>query len=342
MGLFTPAWKDKSWNKRFRAIESGKLDDDTLLYMAKNDVDLGVRYKAAHGIRSQEKIVEAIISNNKPKNVLQYDNYSRFVQSAIKNISDPTLLERIFLANCDASSAAFSQINDIEILKKIAVNDSNYKKSAEHKIVKIQNDPRMWLDYGKEYGFDDEVLSHINDENVRMDILKKIARKDKSIHRRNDAINQINNDEQLLELIFSIKDNYNLTTAIEKLQLHESVMKIIDATNVSSWVTLTAAKKLLSMGLLLDHAQYDKVISRLIECHNAEMSNPSLNNADLSPVIFNLIAEQAPQDLLSSYGITQRTYSYSETGLNGEILNYIGYEILYKGDVVAVKEKRNK
>jgi len=189
MGLFKPAWQSKDWRKRIKAIENGALDEATLLQMAKHDDDVGVRYAAARNINSQELLTDLIISFKKPANTLSDGGYYEFMKDVTTRVNKPALLERIILSNCDASSTALSQLNDIECLTRIAQINLDYSFSVERKIAMIQNDPQKWLDFGKKYGYSDDVLSQIKDDKTRMDILKKIARKDKSIHRRNDAIN---------------------------------------------------------------------------------------------------------------------------------------------------------
>jgi len=139
-------------------------------------------------------------------------------------------------------------------------------------------------------------------------------------------------------LIFTLKDEYNLTTAIDKLCLHESIIRVFDA-KVSNKTKLTAAKKLLSIDTLSDKTQYEKILTWMIENYNVEILSSSADS--IYRDVFYLLTERLPENVLSSYGITLRTSGYEETGENGNILNYITYEVWYNGDKVAYKEKRN-
>jgi hypothetical protein len=336
MGLFSPDWKNKDWHKRLKAIESGKLDDDILLYMAKNDSEQSIRYKAADCIRSQEKFAEAIISIKKYNNLGdRYELHYRYVDNMLKqHITNPELLERIILAKCDASSTAFSQLNDIEILKRIAQKDSMY--DAEMKIVRIINDPKMWIQYGKQYGFTEEILSHIKDTDAYMDILLNIALTDESKNNRYDATKKIVDDERLLKIIYSDNDDGIRATAVDRLGSYESAMKIFDE-DFSAWVKMKAAQKVLFTKKQLEQIDYDKLIPWMINNNTAGTLNPSPDYVGSD--VFALIVKLIPQNLLLSYGITLKDYHHEEVGDNGKILTDDGYSVFYNGKNVATVDK---
>jgi len=335
MGLFTPTWKSKDWQKRYKAIERGKLSDDTLFEIAQSDPDLDVRMKACSYISSQEKLTEALISmpEYRGANSEGYTRHKWWLAEIAGKIKDPHLLARIVRANCTASSTVFEHISDNAILHTIAQEtpETAMTRAALMKIAERSSSEQAWIEYGKAYGYDETVVSHIKDTAV----LIKIARTNDSAHVRRTAIEKLDGDEVLFELLSSLRDEYDRVITVSKIRSAKVLWNIFN-TDTSYFVKMTAAKRMIESMAFGDAKEEDNCLRLalwMIEHNTAETANPAPHYLDSG--IFAFIAQHLPEKLLQACGLSLTKYHYEETGDFGNIVDYDGYEVLYCGECVT-------
>ena len=215
MGLFTPAWKSKDYQKAINAvnrIEKEKVlikiakiselsdirkaaikkitDQNALVEIAKTDEEWGVRCAAAEKITDQNALVE----------IAKTDEEWGVREAAAEKITDQNALIEIAKTaeDRDVREAATKKITDQNTLIEIAktAEDSDVRAAATYKITD-QNALVEIAKTDKRWGVREAATEKITDQNA----LIEIAKTDKNEYVRKAATEKITDRNALIELV---------------------------------------------------------------------------------------------------------------------------------------------